>query len=532
MENAYLTMTIGPVLAKAVAETVVAQPSNPQEFLALYLLHHLQQEQRKLEAASQKAKAEVLREDWVRERGREEKMAVDTIQRVFQNYKGRLQAKKAREVDLQETYDEAEAEAQELLDQLDEDGGEGSGAAASGEGGEGGADEEEAAPTGEANLEELQEALDEAKTNFYLSQRFMLKLSKTDFGALKGSLMNKKDRIRVAQDAVKSLVDVVALEEEGIEDIEFDPQHRQPNFSPAAALLADHIHGRKDHSRISVAYMNFSVLRAMCYLLFNATPKAVDTPAKVANMLKPTVAVQLLRAFDPCGTYDKSKPLDLEKRLPREEGGEEEKEEGEDEGESVPVPQPKTRQVRRVQRLFRSLLLDREYICEIDPSKFFDDDVMEEDEALQKEQEAYEAGAERAASIRQSVESQTKQRGGVVLWALLVFLRNAVAYRSARDEWVRVRREKGLDVPESHEMPEEEEEDDQNEEALVDDEGETDWPAVRRLQEKLGVDADEQLAKLWEAKDARRRKELRSRAEALKKMAEADEEEEAEDDVE
>lgn len=322
-------------------------------------------------------------------------------------------------------------------------------------------------------------------------------------------------------------------------DLEFDPLHRQPNFSPAAALLADRIHGKKAHSRVSVPYILFATLRAVCYLLFNATPKSVDHPAKVAALLKPTVVVQLLRAFDPCATYDKNKPLDLEKRLPRD-GANDNNNDGdgddgnnnneEEELESIPVPQPKTRQVRRVHRLFRSLLLDQEYVCELDPAKFFEEDVMEEDETLTKESEEAEASVERANTIREEVLQQTRQRGGVVLWALLQFLKNAAAYRTARDEWARVRREAGLDVPESVELPEEEEEDENNEEALVDDDGEPDFAAMRKLEEKIGVDGDEQLSKLWEAKDARRRKELLARAEAMRKRAEAEEEEEDNDD--
>lgn len=524
MENAYLSMTVGPVLAKGIAETVVAQPSNPQEFLALYLLHCLQEDERKEEAARQKAKAEVLREAWSRERMQKEKSAVDTIQRVFRQHKSVLQRHKAREAELLELYEEGEAEAQELLDQLEDDIG---GAAAGG-----GGDDEPGAASGEENLEDLQERLVEAKSNFFSAQRFMLKLSKTDFGALKTALVEKANRIQAAHDEVGILVDIGRQKEAFINDIDFDPEHHQPNFSPAAAALADTMEARRDHSNISVSYVLFAVMRSICYLLFNSTPRQVETPAKVAHLLKPAVVVQLLRAFDPCATYDKNRPLDLEKRVEKQEGGQAEEEE--EEVESIPVPQPKTRQVRRVFRLLRSIVLDQEYVCELDASKFFDEDELEEDENedVKKILRASEGDVTRAASIREQLNAAVKSKGGVVLWALLQFLYRAVEYRTLRDEWVKIRREKGLDVPESIESPEDEEEDEQNEEVLQNDEGELDWPAIRRMEERLGVDLDEQLGKIWEARDERTKRDWTSRAEALKKLAEAEEGEDAEEEQE
>lgn len=526
-----MKMTVGPVLAKAVAETVVAQPSNPQEFLALYLLHHLQEEERRVEHAAEKEKAELLREEWERTHTRDEKLAVDCIQQAFRKHQVRLRNKKQREAELLEAYEEAEGEAQDLLDQVEEDtGAAGSAAGGDGAGGEGEDEEAAGGARGEVTMEDLEEAMSEARTNFYTSQRFMLRLSKSDFGELKAMMLERKERIRIHLQRVRTLVDTVTLEEEHIEDIEFDPEHRQPNFSPAAALLADKIHGKRDHSRIGIPYMTYGVLRAACYFLFNSTPRQVDSPAKVAALLKPTVAVQLLRAFDPCGTYDKNKPLDLERRLPKDEGAEEEKEENEEELENIPVPQPKGRQVRRVHRLFRALMLDHEYIPEVDPAKFFEEDAADEHEEVQAELDTFEANQERASQIRQSVEEQTKSLGGVVLWALMVFLRNAAAYRVARDEWVKGRRDRNLDVPDSYEMPDEEEEDDQNEEVLVDDDGEPDFQAMHRMMEKIGTDADEQLAKLWEAKNARLKRDFASKSEALRKLADAEENEEAEDE--
>lgn len=572
-----MTMTVGPILAKAIAETVVAQPSNPQEYLALYLLHHIQQEEARVgEVAKQKAKAEVLREEWQLERRREEKAAVDTIQNAFRSFKGKLAARRAREQELWAAYEEAADEAQYYLEQLGEaetkgpgEDGAGAGGDEDGEGGGAGG------VPGEPTLEDLMETMDEAKMNFYRSQRFLLSISKSDFGALKMLLLEKTEQIRVGQDEVQSVVDVSRVEEEAILDRLYDnPPNRQPNFSAAALEVADRLASRRDHSRISVPYILFGILRSICYLLFNRTPKEVDSPSKVAHALKPTVVVQLLRAFDPCGTYNKNRPLDLEKRLlgreaedddddddedDRRRSGkkksagrsrEQEPEEEEDGWDSPPIPQPKPRQVRRVQRLLRTLLLHQEYICEIDPSPYFEDyldsvdtngvDGAEDGGAgagneaavLKKEIKMSEQDRARAEEIKAMVRSQVKSRVGVVLYALLEVLNRAVDYRIARDQWARRCREKGVDIPEKMELGEEEEEDEQNEEALLDDEGEVDFAAVKRLVEKIGQDVDEQLGILWEAKDTRRKKDLVSRSEALQKMGEDEEGDIEEDDVE
>lgn len=561
-------MTVGPVLAKAVAETVVAQPSNPQEYLALYLLHHIQQEEaREGEVAKQKEKAEVLRQEWNKNRLREEKVAVDVIQGAFRTFKGRLAAKKAREAELWEAYEEAADEAEDFLEQLGEAETKGPGDEEGGGSAQGRGEEEEdgeggAAPD-EATLEDLQESMDEAKIKFYRAQRFLLQISKSDFGVLKNLLLEKKESIRVGQDAVQAVLDVTRLEEEAILDRLYDtPPNRLANFSAAALEVADRLAARRDHSRISAPYILFGVLRSICYLLFNRTPKEVETPAKVAHVLKPTVVVQLLRAFDPCATYDKSRPLDLEKRLQRKEdddededeessrgkekdkggrggrGREEEMDEDAEGWESIPVPQPKPRQVRRVQRLLRTLLLHQEYVCEVDPTPYFEDylDRAEDDAEnvieLKKEVKTAEEDRARAEKIRTAVENHVKTRGGVVLYALLEVLNRAVGYRIARDLWARRCRDKGVEVPDRIELGEDEEEDEQNEEVLFDDDGEIDATAVKRLVEKIGQDVDEQLGILWEAKDARKKKDLAGRSEGLQKTVEEEEGDNEEEDVE
>lgn len=545
MESAYLKHAVGPVLAKAIAETVTAQPSNPQEYLALYLLHHLQEEQRKADEAASKRKIESQREEWEHQRALREKAAVEVIQRGFLRARTRLQRKKAEEQRLAAAYEEAEAEAEALLEEEEAaqpDGaaeGEGDADAAGGDGaedaaGEGGADAE--GPR--VSLQQLSEEMSEARSAFYKAQRFFLALQKTQMGALKVALVELKERVRIAQDAAQTVRDRFAAEEEQEETNEYEG--RTPALSAAAAALAQQVLRAQDHTFISVPLVLFRVLRCVCYLLLDSTPSATETPTKVAALIKPTVLVQLLRGFNPVATYDQHRPLKLEDQLP---GGAEENnnedenerngaEEGDEVLEPAPVSQPKTRQVRRVRRVLRTCLLDSEYICELNPSDYFDEDVIAEDEALRADVSVAEADQQRANDLRERVLSQTKQRGGMVLWALLRFLDAAVRYRTARDAWMGARRDRGLEVPASHERPEEEEEDELNDEAIFDEEGEVDHAAVRQLQAKIGIDSDEALAKLWEVRDTRRKKVLLEQAAALRRAAEVAAEEEAEDEEE
>lgn len=58
------------------------------------------------------------------------------------------------------------------------------------------------------------------------------------------------------------------------------------------------------------------MLRCLCYLLLDATPKATRTAEKVGQLIKPAVMVKLLRAFNPVAMYDKSKCISIYDLLP------------------------------------------------------------------------------------------------------------------------------------------------------------------------------------------------------------------------
>ncbi|KPI84116.1 hypothetical protein ABL78_6832 [Leptomonas seymouri] len=582
MDSAYLKNHVGAMLAKGIAETVTAQPSNPQEYLALYLLHQLQEEERRVEATTRRKKANEMRENWSQQHALKEKAAVDVIQRGFFRFQRRLKEKRACEEELRSRYAEAEEEAEDLLDQeatLKEN------AASNADNQDDETHENEAAS---AKLEEQEAVLEEARAEFFKSQRFLLHLSKTSLGKLKEELMDMVERVRMAQDVTLGAFHRAAAQESALIEVMSAPvpptasDTATPALSPAAAELAARLEEHRDHRFVSVPYINFLVLRCLCYLLLNATPKATSTPAKVAALVKPTVMVQQLRAFSPVASYDRSIPLKLERVVPAlaaaaggGDGGDGDDEDGDAErntnaaadegGVSVPFRQPPTRQVRRAARVLRFCCLDGEYQCEVKPEEYYTEELVEEDAekaaaeedeengsnngnegALQDEskpsaliptlaQEIEEAAKarERAEKVRGMVMDQVKQRGGIVLYGLLRFASAAVAYRQARDAVARRRQEMGLPADTSEEMPEEEEEDPLNDEALVDAEtGEADHAATLALQERIGVDTEEGLTKIWEARDARQREAYAMKAAALQRQMDArgeDDEEEAGD---
>jgi hypothetical protein len=582
MDSAYLKNHVGAVLAKGIAETVTAQPANPQEYLALFLLHQLQEEERRVDAATRRKRANELREEWSQQNALREKAAVDVIQRGFHRFQSRLKAKKAAEAELRTRYAEAEAEAEDLLDQEaalkntsnDHD------------------DEVDEKDAAAAKLAAQEAALAEARAEFFKSQRFLLHLSKTSLGQLRQSLTEMAERVRMAQDVTLGAYNRAAAQESALVEVASHNSNNSltdraaaphgqplpsaasgpaPALSPAAAELAARLEDHRDHRFISVPYVNFLVLRCLCYLLLNATPKSTSTPGKVAALVKPTVMVQQLRAFNPVAGYDRSIPLRLETVVPGlaaalagsgdDADGDNNtaaagvtEEEGAN-GVSVPFRQPPTRQVRRSARVLRLCWLDGEYQCEVNPEEYYTEEMVEEDSAkgaaaagegnhndnddggaadeeegvgsrqahliptLAQEIEAAAKARERVEEVRGMVADQVKQRGGIVLYGLLRFVSAAVAYRQARDGVARKRQEMGLPVDASEEMPEEEEEDPLNDEALVDAEtGEPDHAGMLALQERIGVDTEEQLAKIWDARDTRQREAYAMKATALQKQ--------------
>ncbi|KEG06842.1 hypothetical protein DQ04_11971010, partial [Trypanosoma grayi] len=220
-ESAYLKHSVGPVLAKAVAETVLAQPSNPQEYLALYLLHVLQEEERAAATAARKQKVEEQRQTWARERALREKRAADTIQRFFRQCKSSLDARRAEETALWNKYEDAVAEVEELLDSDEAaaaaSGGRAEDAAPPRRGGGGGGEEEE---EDEGALEDAAEACAEARGEFYKAQRFMLYTRKALIGALKTQLLEQRERVRVEQDLMHGILNATTEEMQEREEAE------------------------------------------------------------------------------------------------------------------------------------------------------------------------------------------------------------------------------------------------------------------------------------------------------------------------
>ncbi|RNF26835.1 uncharacterized protein Tco025E_00917 [Trypanosoma conorhini] len=526
-ESAYLKSSVGPVLAKAVAETVLAQPSNPQEYLALYLLHVLQEEERRDAAAALKAKAEVHRQAWASERALREKRAADTIQRFYRQCKHSIQLRRETEETLWSKYQEAEEEAEQLLDEQEAAAAAGKvgsaasdmedtdGAAAAGRG-DGGAGEE-------GSVEEAAAAVEETRRDFYKAQRFMLHIRKALIGTLKKELVDQREQVRVEQDRMYDLLDRAEAEIKEREEAEYVAAATAgalPSSAAAAELAKKSAVPR--HERIPASMIMYRVLRCWCYMLFDSTPKQTDTPAKVAALVKPFTFMQLLRAFNPVATYQRNRPLRLENV------GKQEEEEGAaddllQEGGGDPLQQPKPRQARRVGRVLRVLMHDGEYVSAVNPADYID---VEEEGANEESAEAA-----RGAELAALVEAAAKKHS-VMLYALLRLVRTASAYRDARDHWVALLQQNGHDAPPGEEMPEDDEADPNNEEGLRDDDGEVDEAAVRRLLLTIGTDTDEAIAKLWVNRDEVERKKWQAMAAARhsEEEEEAATNEEAEED--
>ncbi|CCW60243.1 unnamed protein product [Phytomonas sp. EM1] len=538
MESAYLKCHVGPILAKAIADTVVAQPSNPQEYLALYLIHYLNVQEHRTAEDNHLRKAIEIREECAKIRIQKEKAAAETIRRGILHFKERLQKKKEQEKALMEIYEEATAEAEELLEQEDSHHEEPEGAdrdgGATGDAADGENPEERIT---RPQFERRKERLDEARNDFYIAQRFMLYLQKTHIGQLKTTLLDSAERVRVAQAELEALKEIEQQsEEEALRDTKPLPSAQgiigNGRMSAIATELTARLRVQRVHKRITVIHVLYRVFRCLCYLLFNSTPRATDTPAKVAALIKPAVVVQLLRAFNPVAAYDMNQPLKLERISSKLKGEDEEEADGA--VDVFPIPQPKTRQLRRVRRIMRSCLCDAEYICDADPADYFDDDTLGEDELLRDEVARYETAKARRKEIEETVESQTKERGGIVLYALLRFIRAAADYRAARDAWIATLHELSLPIPETEEMPEDDDEDAmrQDDEEPLNDDGEVDYEEINRVQARIGIDEDEALVRIWEARDKQQQGVLQELVQVVAKAANDEEEEDENDEIE
>ena len=112
-ESAYLKDDLGPVLAKGLAAVTISRPADPVEFLGLWLLHYLQQKERKaaeLEAARQ---LEAERENWSKGRAAREKAATAIIQREWKAHLHAAQDAQRKEAQLRTVFAQIEEVAEE-----------------------------------------------------------------------------------------------------------------------------------------------------------------------------------------------------------------------------------------------------------------------------------------------------------------------------------------------------------------------------------------------------------------------------------
>ena len=112
-ESAYLKEDLGPVLAKGLAAVAIAKPSNPTEYLALWLKHYLQQRSRKIAEVEQLKQLEAEREEWAKGRGQREKSASTIIQREWNAHVNSVEEARQKEAALRDLF----AKVEESLDE-------------------------------------------------------------------------------------------------------------------------------------------------------------------------------------------------------------------------------------------------------------------------------------------------------------------------------------------------------------------------------------------------------------------------------
>eukprot|EP00758_Cryptobia_borreli_P020251 Tbor_TRINITY_DN9899_c0_g1::TRINITY_DN9899_c0_g1_i1::g.11931::m.11931 len=117
IESSYLKEDLGPVIAKGLAEVCIARPQDPQQFLGLWLLHYVQQRQRKADEVSIRAKLESEREEWRKGRGVRERIAASAIQREWRAHLCRGEEHRREEAALRQLFADVEDEAAEGSDE-------------------------------------------------------------------------------------------------------------------------------------------------------------------------------------------------------------------------------------------------------------------------------------------------------------------------------------------------------------------------------------------------------------------------------
>eukprot|EP01007_Sphenomonas_quadrangularis_P002690 NODE_445_length_1476_cov_162.171689_g328_i0.p1 GENE.NODE_445_length_1476_cov_162.171689_g328_i0~~NODE_445_length_1476_cov_162.171689_g328_i0.p1 ORF type:complete len:346 (-),score=82.18 NODE_445_length_1476_cov_162.171689_g328_i0:377-1414(-) len=116
IDTAYLQESVGKVLATAIAATIEAQPADPVEHLALWLLHYLDRQQAEKAKLEQLHKLEQEREKWNFEYATKSAIAATTVQLAWRQHVRFAREKAAREQRLARRIEEHEA----LMEENDE----------------------------------------------------------------------------------------------------------------------------------------------------------------------------------------------------------------------------------------------------------------------------------------------------------------------------------------------------------------------------------------------------------------------------
>jgi hypothetical protein len=112
-ESAYLKEDLGPVLAKGLAAVAMARPSNPADYLAMWLLHHLQQRERKVTEVQKLKELEAERELWAKGRAQREKIATTIIQREWRAHTSAVEDQHQKEAALRDIFSQIEETLEE-----------------------------------------------------------------------------------------------------------------------------------------------------------------------------------------------------------------------------------------------------------------------------------------------------------------------------------------------------------------------------------------------------------------------------------
>mmetsp|Transcript_115115 Transcript_115115/g.200352 ORF Transcript_115115/g.200352 Transcript_115115/m.200352 type:complete len:348 (-) Transcript_115115:345-1388(-) len=116
IDSAFLKDEVGPLLAKGMAETAIACPSDPVEYLALWLLHQLQLKELAAKEMAQLEEGEKEKEEWAKVRQKKQGSAASVIQREWKHFVKAEDECKYREKRLTEMVQDKERELEEMDD--------------------------------------------------------------------------------------------------------------------------------------------------------------------------------------------------------------------------------------------------------------------------------------------------------------------------------------------------------------------------------------------------------------------------------